>query len=144
MKRQAVLFCAIIVAPAPTLAQAQQFDLVCSGLMKSTSVGGKQVKPYDKTIRIDLDEGKWCEGECLALHDIAEVQPIQITFTDKEVDTRDEQSFTKEFVNRQTGVHRAFSSGRYPRFPELTVSLEWEGTCRSEPFSGFTKPKTQF
>ena len=143
MNRTAI-FALAMVASSPAFAQQQQFDLVCSGEQTSTTFDGEKVEPYSTRLRIDLAEERWCENECKAIHDLASVQPTQITLKETSDDGIDESSFMLHFVDRETGEHHLSTAARYRAFPRLTVSIKMKGTCSPEPFSGFPTFETKF
>lgn len=141
MMRVSLLAAALIAAPC---AAQDQIKLRCTGTMTSDSAAGNEVKPYETVYRIDLAAKRWCENACRAMHDIAEVHPVQITLDKEETDTPSEQSQSSNFINRETGRHTIFSTARYFGPVSLTVMVKWEGQCKAEPFDGFPEVQTKF
>src|SRR3546814_10477028 len=90
-----------MAVPAAAAAPAAQFDLKCSGTTTTTTIAGKETKPYSTAYRIDLAKKKWCEGECKALHDIYSVQPAEITLRYKNTDTFSERALTSDRIDRE-------------------------------------------
>jgi hypothetical protein len=145
MFRSTMLALAAIAVPASASAQANQFNLVCSGTMTSTSViGADRVEPYSSTYRIDLAAQKWCEGDCKALHDISSVQPTQLTLEERKVDTLFERSLLVNFIDRETGAHIITSTSSSPRDRLSTLNLRWDGRCEASAFSGFPNHPVKF
>ncbi|MEO0589071.1 MAG: hypothetical protein AAFZ11_00775 [Pseudomonadota bacterium] len=139
--RAFVLLAAFISSPC--LAQ-DQIKLRCAGEQTSESAAGSEVRPYEKIYRIDLADNRWCEDACRAMHDIAEVHPVQITLEEKQTDSPSEQTLTRNFINRETGRHSILSTARYFGPVSLTVMLKWEGHCEPEPFDEFPEVQTKF
>ena len=53
---------------------ATMFNLICTGLESTESVEhGETVHSFSTVFRIDLTDGKWCEGACSATQLIAHV-----------------------------------------------------------------------
>lgn len=119
------------------------FNLLCTGTQSVIGVGvGDSGKPYASEYRIDLEAGKWCESDCKALHQLASVQPTQITLQDtSEGNAAAGEGTVVNFINRETGVHYSLaSSGKaYNR-----ISIKWKGQCERKPFTGFPKFETKF
>jgi hypothetical protein len=125
-------------------AAAEPFNLTCSGTMTTVTIDGKRAEPYNSTYRLDLDRGKWCEGECKALFEIESVQPTQLTLLSKEVDTPSERSTTSNFIDRETGAHHALATSANPRDRRSTITIAWSGQCTKAPFGGFPAFETAF
>ena len=122
-------------------AAASTFNLTCTGTMESLSSLGKEAEAWEQTFRVDLDQGKWCEGECKALHDFANVGPTQLTFQDKRETMLREEGVTSAFVSRETGAYHGLAShkGSFG-----TIVLTWKGQCEAAPFAGFPEFATKF
>jgi hypothetical protein len=133
-----IMLAAFVGASAP----ATQFDLTCKGTLTAISlVSGKTTEPYERRLRVDLTRKKYCEDQCKALFEIADVGPTQITFQDKDSGPGREREMTKSYVNRETGEHRSLSSSE-GFGGGLTMS--WVGACEKRPFSGFPSFETKF
>src|SRR3546814_4356237 len=102
MIKKLSIFAALMAVPAAAAAPAAQFDLKCSGTTTTTTIAGKETKPYSTAYRIDLAKKKWCEGECKALHDIYSVQPAEITLRYKNTDTFSERALTSDRIDRKS------------------------------------------
>jgi hypothetical protein len=135
---------AFLAMPAMAAAPAVQFNLNCSGTFSARSLYVDKTEPYSSVYRIDLAAGKWCEADCKALHDIASVQPTQITLTEKKVDTPSEKSQLSNVIDRETGEHRILSLYSSPRDRRMISTLNWKGSCEPAPFSGFPSFDTKF
>jgi hypothetical protein len=118
------------------------FNLLCTGTVTTNGASGLPDRPYSYTYMIDLDAGKWCSGECKAIHKIVSIQPAQITLEDsEESDPVLGISKLKVFVNRETGRHTGIGSSRPRGRPN---EIYWDGQCERAPFSGFPKIITKF
>src|SRR3546814_6025392 len=113
-----------MAVPAAAAAPAAQFDLKCSGTTTTTTIAGKETKPYSTAYRIDLAKKKWCEGECKALHDIYSVQPAEITLRYKNTDTFSERALTSDRIDRETGAHKVTITLANPRSEAHTSELQ--------------------
>lgn len=124
-------------------AAAMTFNLVCTGtLTTETFYQGRQTEPYRYEYRIDLAQRKYCDGECRALRDIAEIQPTVIILEpNRDINTVTERQFHMESINRETGRHSILhTSGRR----EQIMIMSWAGQCERAPFSGFPTFQTRF
>jgi hypothetical protein len=69
-----------LLASAQASAGPAQFDLQCQGTREELDVSDDKPKSVDtrfqKTVRIDISAGKWCEGAC------REIQPIRAVLED--------------------------------------------------------------
>lgn len=123
-------------------AVAMTFNLVCSGTMTSDSYfTGREVEQYSYTYRVDLERRKWCENECRALFDFADIQPTQLTLQDRNIDTPRQREWLTNVINRETGEHRILTAsgtgtGR--------LVMEWRGQCERAEFTGFPEFQTRF
>ncbi|MFZ5748231.1 MAG: hypothetical protein ACOY45_11335 [Pseudomonadota bacterium] len=123
---------------------SEPFNLVCTGTLSSRSMDGETKKPYRSVYRIDLDRGKWCDGDCEALHDIASVQPTQIALQDKRVDTPSERSMMANLIDRRTGEHTVTATSATPGLRGSVLIMQWHGQCERAPFTGFPSFETKF
>lgn len=144
MFRSVAAALALLSVPAVAATPASQFDLKCAGTRTTKSMGTTSSEPYASVYRIDLDRKKWCEDECKALHDIASVQPAQLTLQNEDEDTPSGSSTLSNFIDRETGAHRILAASKMRRSPAMTVVLEWKGSCEPAAFSGFPDLKTKF
>lgn len=133
-----------MLALAALLIQAppQQFDLVCAGTKRRLSQFVNDSAPFATRIRIDLQRGEWCEGDCGAVEPFAEVQPASFTLRRSsgysEALGYNELSIT---IDRTTGAYLGFSSSRGAG---SMSTIEWRASCEPRPFSGFPEVRTRF
>lgn len=116
----------LVIAAALLTQSPQQFDLVCTGEMRSGSrLGGFETSPYNERLRIDLQTNRWCAGECTTPKTIQSSSPAEIVLASE--NTPDMQ---QEFrVNRTTGsVQHTIVTG--------PISLRAYGQCTRADFSG--------
>lgn len=145
MFRSTALALSLFVCPAIAASPSAQFDLMCSGTLTTTSaLTPRQAKPYSSHYRIDLAAKKWCEAECKVLHDVAAVQPAQLTLQSEEVDTLHERSSLMNIVDRETGAHKILASSSSTHDQRTATILHWEGSCEPGTFSGFPDLDTKF
>lgn len=123
---------------------SEPFNLVCTGTLSSRSMDGETEESYRSVYRIDLDRGKWCDGDCEALHDIASVQPTQIALQDKRVDTPGERSMMANLIDRRTGEHTITATSATPGRRGSVLIMQWHGQCERAPFTGFPSFETKF
>ena len=115
---------------AAALLAAATFNLVCTGATTNGPMFDINAKgsPVRTVIRVDLDSGRWCSGDCATTSEINEIQETSIIFRAKE-DERGDDFFA---VNRESGKFidrtRSFSIN----WSTLTI-----GTCEKAPFTGF-------
>jgi hypothetical protein len=122
-------------------AAAAAFNLVCTGTM--TVAGGDRdgATPYRTTYRIDLASGKYCEGDCPLLRDIAEVQPSRITLDQRGNPAPGASDYAINVIDRTSGEQTILtSSGRRGAL----LYVKSTGRCESQPFTGFPAAVTKF
>jgi hypothetical protein len=86
------------------------------------------------TFRIDLDRGKWCEGQCEVIRDIASVTDKVITLHDGPIPRYRVSSIWTTTINRHSREHLE------ERFVTGTVVVSGtvrRGECREGPFEEF-------
>lgn len=131
-----------LALPASTQAQTPTaFNLTCSGTLRTQTIEGIREEPYRTVYRIDLARNKYCEEDCRALHDIANVGPTAIQLEESDVDTPRRRSHTSNLINRETGEHRAMGASG---LRESIIILNWQGTCERSDFTGFPTFPTRF
>lgn len=136
---------AIVLISSPSYAGADgSFNLVCTGTQKTMSMAPDEIVSYTDVYRIDLDNKKWCEAECKAVHDIASVQPTVIVLAESKVDTPSERSMVLHSIDRETGAHSFTSTYSNPRYRLQSLLIRSTGQCQRAPFSGFPKFETKF
>lgn len=122
-------------------AAAAAFNLVCTGTV--TVAGGDRdgARPYRTAYRIDLASGKYCEGDCRLVRDIAEVQPTRITLDERGNVAPGSSDYSINVIERDSGAQTILTaSGR--RGAMLYVKST--GRCESQPFTGFPDIPTKF
>jgi hypothetical protein len=126
----------LLLAAAALLAgeaqAADQFDLVCKGEQKISSVPRSEqiVQRY----RVDLTSGIWCEDECTDVRHIQDLTPTRIIFEEHGELLREGSAL--HIVDRTTGDW-------YRNIGGDGVYLIVKGQCQPAPFSGIN-PKTKF
>lgn len=105
------------------------FDLVCSGWATFPDVDTKSDNrlPIAMTLRIDLENRRWCQSPCRNTSPIANVSATEIILSA----SRDEY----ERISRESGEYWSesrFGDGRYYE----------SAKCEARQFSGF--PKLRF
>lgn len=123
---------------------AAAFNLVCAGTQTADSIAGQDTKAYEATYRLNLDEKKWCEGECKARQDIASIQPAELRLQDEHKDTPSERSMLLNAINRETGAQAITATYANPHDRRSTITMKWEGTCAKATFTGFPDVATKF
>lgn len=107
------------------------FDLMCNGSETQVSKAGLKEVPYARTLRIDLDSGRYCDGECVTTRLIAKVEPTRITLYDSFGPTG---KGGDQWLDRERGMLFSGSIG----VDRTTMA---EAQCERRPFSGFPQPK---
>lgn len=110
----------------------RQFDLACT----ETLAKGRPSTPQYR-FRIDLDQNRWCEGDCSAPREIAAVTADRYTLVDSEFRGRGLRTTSLNFIDRMTGEHSEMTISR----GGLSQITEREGRCEREPFSGMPQPR---
>lgn len=115
----------------------EAFNLVCSGTLTERTLLTEDVSLYEVIYRVDLQQGKWCEGDCTGTRDIYEAQPTFLTLD------ASPGYLTSSYnrIDRQTGEHMA---GETVRSGRDTLSQSLRGHCELATFTGFPKLQTKF
>ena len=116
------------------LALAAAFNLICTGANTNGKMLDMSKKPsqVQTVLRVDLDNKRWCSGDCGSTAAIEEVTDTHIIFYRK-----DEKNFDDfMFVNRETGDYMQ----RYRSWLFDHVNLT-QGACEKSEFTGFPKRK---
>jgi hypothetical protein len=133
MKAAALLL--FVAAPAGA---ADQFDLVCQGRWRFNVTD--PYEPRNFRMRVDLQAKRFCEEDCRATREIAEVQPNVITF-ERATDQPKALGTTFFFqVDRTNGKLTYFKSARLPE----RSWIEQDAICEPAPFSGFPELPKKF
>lgn len=128
----------------PWATAAATFNLLCSGMIATTSLTGTDEKPFEVEYRLDLNKKLYCEATCPAHRAIVDIQPVSITLDDKKVDTLSEQSTMSMRINREDGSISGLYTYRIPRRADSILMMKWTGKCEKRPFSGFPAFETKF
>lgn len=120
---------------AAVVAATAAFNLVCSGTFVVGSMNDivtQKKTPTEVVYRIDLNEGRFCTGNCANTSPIYRVTDTQIIFEASE--DKDAGSDTLEMVNRESGQYL-----NRLRFLDLTTPtiIMTQGVCEKAPFTGF-------
>jgi hypothetical protein len=122
-------------------AVASTFNLLCSGEVKSFGAGEAGSEPFEKIYRVDLDSGKWCEGECSEQKPLAKVTGTSLTLEDELTEGATNRTERMSMVSRETGefVSKSIALASYGR-----LSLFYRGRCDVAQFTGFPELETKF
>lgn len=120
----------------------RQFDLSCDGEKEVLAPGVANSSAYSVVIRLDLDAGKWCEGNCARLRDIEGIDAATITLIDTNTDTPSHSFRSVARLDRTTGRYARMDRSGRP--PAGNRSSFWTAQCQLKPFSGFPNPEVIF
>jgi len=125
------------------LAAAATFNLVCSGTATTTgSLSSPSSKPWSQTFRIDLDQKRWCDGDCRDTGPIADVSATKLILENKDTNSPGGRITSFTAIDRETG---AYQSSLIIKLIHSRPSVdEWKGACTLAPFTGFPKVETKF
>lgn len=107
------------------------FNLICSGTMMTGTGSGFSTKvekneEFTRIYRVDLDDKRWCVGDCAVTHELKSVEPTFIMFEDdKTIEGHVESGVSRE----NGGFARKITGGLF--FTIMT------GECKRAPFTGF-------
>lgn len=110
----------------------RQFDLACT----ETLAKGRPSTPQYR-FRIDLDQNRWCEGDCAAPREISAVTADRYTLVDSEFRGQRLQTTSLSYIDRVTGEHWETMIAR----GGLSQITERQGQCERAPFSGMPQPR---
>lgn len=123
------------------IAAAAAFNLVCAGHQEARGVMFSEDKDYSTVFRVDLDQGKWCEGDCKRVNDIVRVEPSTIVLRDISKGDHPRTYRESETLDRVTGKHSRWVANKEGRDP---FDVTWKGQCQLQPFTGFGTGDTIF
>lgn len=112
----------------------KQFDLVCTGTVDPTGIW----EPVSTRLRVDLESGRWCDGECKAVTVIAEVQPATIWLEKESAEQEARGIMDWRALNRETGEYNQVKD--IPMVGRMAL----RAMCDAAPFSGFPAIQTKF
>lgn len=112
------------------IAALAAFNLECSGV---SQFGTAPQEPFQKTFRVDLDAGRWCENDCKRTWPFFAITDDALIFQAKV----DRISSIREQVDRQSGEYTA--EGR-----ALRSEMRWQGRCVRADFTGMPPLTRQF
>ena len=116
------------------------FNLECAVTGTTTSgpmtFGRKPTSEWHaaKTLRIDLDAGRWCEGDCKETAPIVGMSETVLLLKGSDSSDADKFMDNETYINRETGEF-VFRS-RMGSLENLLVIMV-RGPCRRLPFTGF-------
>lgn len=116
---------------------ADQFDLICTGEIK-LDASKRPGEPTTVRYRVDLKNGRWCEGSCERIKSFHEVTPDQITFEMQE----------PVLGNRTSIIHRVRrTDGDWADFywnKDSSVFINIKGACEPADFTEVAPASTKF
>jgi hypothetical protein len=121
---------ALAIAIPITAHAADQFDLICHGLLQDQDGASKIERKY----HVDLSSRKWCEDSCKETFSISDINKDQIILRNSEqtgLSTGDVSD--KEYIDMTNMTAHELQIG--PHF-----GGEFKGSCVMAPFSGLAKP----
>jgi hypothetical protein len=71
----------LVAASAPSFVTPDQFDLLCTGIVKRTEQGDTKSETWNMRYRIDLKRKTYCQNKCGSLNNIYEISEGQIFLT---------------------------------------------------------------
>lgn len=116
----AMLISVALSAPQAHAATSSAFDLVCQGK------NGQQLH-----FRFDLQQKKWCFGEC---HSVWVIDNLDEGMIKLSIHSEDESDYWSININRYTSHFSAVHQGYGPQPAD-------SGQCTVESFSGFPQKK---
>jgi hypothetical protein len=126
---------ALAIVSSPAISQelpVRQFDLECSGKSQTAvSTANPSERTFTKRLRIDLDTGLYCFGECIEARKIAQVDDQTLLLTDRIAKDQSSRERT-EYLFAQK-VYRSMYMAK-PSYRSLEM-----GTCKVLEFSGIPK-----
>lgn len=137
MKFHVLLTMLMATVACPAMAETpRQFDLACETL-RHWRDGSDTVEPVAIRIRVDLDQRRWCDDECLTTLEINEVSDNFVRFKNlvsliyKDDNSDATPTKWEIVVARNTGTYADVMWHPFER------SYWSGGRCQVEPFSGF-------
>lgn len=133
--RTLIIAAALVATPAA--AATDQFDLVCTGTVKTAPRGAASA--INTRYRVDLAAKSWCRDDCAEVRTIEAVTDGEIVFEQRGQDVN-AQPWVRHTVDRTSGAWKDFLStpdvqGRNVFSPGLWIDAV--GACTTAPFSGF-------
>nr|WP_295237626.1 hypothetical protein [uncultured Brevundimonas sp.] len=127
----------VIAAAALLAANAQQFDLVCTGTVESGStLVPATTEPWEGRLRIDLARGVWCEGVCRSPEPFVSVNAGEFVLFDNMTAKGEGR---RESVNRTTGAYR---SATIMKTSGSTIAISYRAQCTKAEYTPI--PSQQF
>jgi hypothetical protein len=131
--RSLIIAAALVATPAA--AATEQFDLVCNGKTRESSIGRWKAAPETR-YRIDLAANRWCQGDCKQPEKIYEVSETKLTLKWIKEDTPRSRALIFIKIDRSTGAWENYWSSSF--FSETA------GQCEVAPFTEFPVTPTKF
>lgn len=130
-----LILAAVLALAASPPAPPSRFDLACVGA--TGEAHGITWNPVDIYLRVDVAAGKWCEGDCSTIHDLADVQPSRI-FLEKQSEYEKIREIAHiRSIDRVTGEYTYLQES--PR-----GAAQQRALCTARAFSGFPAIPTKF
>jgi len=147
MHGPAALALTLLLAGSAQAAEAEQFNLICSGATTGV-VNPREPRLLDaprqrwfRTYRVDLAAKRYCENACETMQTLAEGEPGRVVFVDSvaliDLYTRERHSAV---LDRATRKYEASDTIQDLSFGYYKMSVLTTGTCEAGPFSGFPAP----
>jgi hypothetical protein len=113
---------------------AGQFDLICTGTTKTIGTNGNDGdKPQTVRYRIDLDAGRWCEGDCAAGLPIQSVTADNIVLIDR-VNGPPIRGTERHSISRIAGTVES-------TIATVGLFMSFHGACAKASFTPLPTPK---
>jgi hypothetical protein len=146
-KALSILALTLALAGSVQAAEAQQFNLICSGTTSGV-VDPREPRQMDAprqrwihSYRVDLNAKRYCQDACETLQALAEGEPGQVVFVDTvsliDLATRERHSAV---LDRATRKYSASDTVQDLTWGYYKTSVLTTGTCEAGPFSGFPAP----
>lgn len=114
----------IIAAALAFQGGAQQFDLICTGTLRSssTNVPEPRLKEVNDRARVDLARGLWCWDTCEDVNDFVEINAAELILSH----SSDAQSESFIRIDRVTG---RYTSNFIIKMEGSNIVLDTTGRC---------------
>ena len=137
----------LLLAGSVEAAEAQQFNLICSGTTTGV-VNPREPRQLDaprqrwfRSFRVDLATKRYCEDACRKIATLAEGEPGQVVFVDSvaliDLYTRERHSAAFDRATRKYEASDTIQDLSFGYYKEAALTT---ATCEAGPFSGFPAP----
>lgn len=123
---------AVILAAAMALqATSQQFDLVCTGSLETSSTASPTptITEVSDRAAVDLDRGLWCWLDCATVNAMHRVNAAELVFSNN----NEPAGTTYMRVDRITGAYN--SDVRLKMEGGYVMTLRTTGRCERAPYT---------